>query len=95
VDAQLRVLPTPAAAASIRATLEAIAENQRAYEEAGQSCWRFIPYWLLRRQHALCKANEPLFAQLGIRHPPFFYEDRRRTRGLSWWVMRRLITNGG
>lgn len=72
----------------IRAVLDEIAKNQRAFNEAGRSWKRHIPFWLPRRQYRFCKANEPLWDKLDVAYEPFTFET---ATGINWSITRKLI----
>ncbi len=57
--------PSPFSVGRMEAILAEIETNQEAFEAAGRSWKRLIPFWLLRTEYALVKANEPLFEALG------------------------------
>jgi hypothetical protein len=68
-------------AAQIEDTLAQIEANHRAFERSRS----------LRKQYRLCLANEPLFAKLGIVHPPMLMQQPPRGIGqriLWWWLSR-------
>jgi len=68
-------------AAYLTETLDEIAANQRAFEQTRS----------LRKQYRLCLANEPLFARIGVVHPPMVMQQPPRGIGqrIVWWWLNR------
>lgn len=62
-----------------------IAENQRRFEQIPESRWRFVPFWVLRKQYAIIKENEPLFKKLGFEWDKLWVERE------GSWLLKRLI----
>jgi hypothetical protein len=67
----------------VESILDQIAANQR--EFIALAARRLTP-WRLREQYRLCKANEPLFAALGIRHVPMWMDESGSL--FAWWLRR-------